>query len=760
MELLQQCRDHARKFYGDLLIAAEKNLNESLFEQAEKSVNNEDQTRYFEAIQQLKDRSDAVHSTFEQGLISQFDAFLAGQNSEHNIDKHIDAGTLSLVQRDELEDELAISVIVSKANSRNSESLWKLNQRVAVLRGGKALTDESNPFGPAVVCNALQRAVSQLNLDSKAKMLIYKQLGKIFVISFGKEIDALNDLLTDRNILPNLRFSAASRAASQPAPEPSATNSQPSGEASPTDVTEDLVESPSSIANQQELYGAIRALQAAIGPRTKTAGGVSLGGLSTDGSGGADTFSPTDYALVLSAIQQSAGFLSAAATNEPLPAEQVEQQFVSELTQKGEDSTKNKMSRDDADTLDVVGMIFRYMLDDPNLHDAVKSLLSHLHTPYLKLALMDKTFLDNYEHSARLLLNAMAEVGSKWVKDENDRTVLPKIKTMVENLLKGFIDDVTIFDRLLSDFVRFKDNLEKRARMVEKRNTESQQGLEKLELSKQQAAEEISLRLEKAGIPENITTLLHKPWSDFLAFNLLRHGDDSLTWEAALKVVDGVIWSVRPSEAADNKEDLQRHQTDLEKSVSEGLATIGYDVEASKNLMNALKEAQELAYHRAIMDEAKPKSDKPVDDTSPNTTPDTASDQAAEKAQKAEEPEKSAKPTEQPKPEKKTASSTKTKPPALSTQEQRVVEQLKEIAFGTWFEFDYKGSVRLLKLAWYSRVSAHYMFVDQAGVKQSVEDQYKLAKGMAAGTIRLAKLTKKSFMERALETVLDTLKLS
>ena len=69
----------------------------------------------------------------------------------------------------------------------------------------------------------------------------------------------------------------------------------------------------------------------------------------------------------------------------------------------------------------------------------------------------------------------MAEVGSRWVKDEKDRTVLPKIKTAVETILKGFVDDITIFNRLLEDFLRFKDNLENRSRMVEKRNTEAQQ---------------------------------------------------------------------------------------------------------------------------------------------------------------------------------------------------------------------------------------------------------------------------------------------
>ncbi|ARN74735.1 DUF1631 family protein [Oceanicoccus sagamiensis] len=599
MELLNNCRDHAHKFYGDLLLAAEKTINDALFEQAEQCTNNEEQRRYFEAMQQLKDRSGAMHTAFRHEMGKSFQIFASGQEEEASVEEQIDIGNLSLVQRDELEDELAISVIVSKSNSRNSETLWKLNKRMAAMRGGKSVSDETNPFGPHRVCEALQMGVAELSLDNKTRILVYKQLGKIFVISFAKELDALNDILTEKGILPNLRFSVT-KAQQSAAPQANATGDS-SPEAAVTD-TESLKESPSSIAHQQDLYNSIRALQSAVGNRTQTAGGVSFAGVATDGSGGEDSFSTMDYALALSAIQQSKAFLSAAALNRPLPAEKVEENLIDQLTKQGDENSRHKMTQGDADTVDLVGMIFRYMLDDPNLHDAVKSLLSHLHTPYLKLALMDKTFLDNYQHSARVLLNTMAEVGGKWVKKDNERTVLPKIKTIVENILKGFVDDPSVFDRLLEDFTRFKENIEKRSRMVEKRNTESQQGLEKLELSRQQASDEVDARLDIDDIPESVADLLRQPWIDFLAFNLLRHGQDSLTWESALKVVDGVMWSVKPSAVADNKDDFKRHQSDLEISVSDGLKTIGYDPDASKGLLNSLKEAQELAYHHSVME--------------------------------------------------------------------------------------------------------------------------------------------------------------
>lgn len=760
MELLESCREQAHKSYGDLLLAAKKTLSDALFEQAEQSNSNEEQRRYYEAMQSVKARGGAMHAVFRQQMGACFENFASGNDEEVSLEEKVSIGNLSLVQRDELEDELAISVIISKSNSRNSETLWKLNKRMAVLRGGKTVSDETNPFGPAMVCKALQFAVAELGVDSKTKILIYKHFGKILVISFSKVLNAVNDTLTERGILPNLRFSLAKSSDSSTSDDAAADK----GAAS--ESIENLKESPASVMHQREVYSAIRNLQSNSGPRTRSAGGVDMAGLATDGSGGSDTFGALDYALALTTIQQSRAFLTAANTNKPLPINLVEEQLFGKLAGSAQPDARHKMSRDHADTVDLVGMIFRYMLDDQHLHDGVKSLLSHLHTPYLKLALMDTTFLDNYEHSARVLLNSMAEVGGKWVKEDNDRMVLPKIRTVVETVLKGFVDDVSIFEQLLDDFSRFKENLEKRARMVEKRNTESQQGLEKLELSKQRAADEVLSRIEQAVIDDKVADLLRQPWTDFLAFNLLRHGDEGLTWQSALKVLDGVVWSVRPDAVADNKEDLQRRQHSLEQSVSEGLQTIGYDAEASKGLLKSLKEAQELAYHNSVMrgvanksqDNSAQKSPAKPPTGSPERQSNSADNQITSPATAAKTPESQSAPVAARKPEPKKPA--KPKSPPLSAEEKSMVDKLKEIAFGTWFEFDRDTGEAHLKLAWFSRVSSHYMFVDHTGVKQAVETQLNLAKGMCAGRIRIVEPNKKSFMERALESVLSTLKLA
>lgn len=744
MELLHRCRDHAHKFYQDLFAAAIKSLGDELFALAETSNSNGEQRHFYEAMQQVQGRNDAMRVVFAEQLKIMFDDFVAGRDEEQSLDRQIDANQLSLVRREDLEDELAVSVIASKANSRNTELLWKLNRRLAASRGGRPVSDETNPFGPQRVCEAIRAAVHELSVDGRARMAIYKHLGKMFLVSFGKELRVLDELLIDQGILPNLRFVSER--------SPNTQSASPASQSVPPPAGEDS----RGFSSQKQLYDAIRSLQlATTGPRLQTAGGVSYGNISTDGSGGADSFSVLDYALALNALQQSNDLINALAAGQRVPAEAVEKQVLQQLEVRARDSQRQKMTRSDADTVDVVGMIFRYVLDDIHLHDSVKSLLSLLHTPYLKLALIDKDFLEHYDHSARLLINRMADVGSRWVKSADDRTVLPKLRNVVDTVLKGFIDDVTIFDRLLDDFNRFRDGLEKRAQMVEKRNTAAQQGMEKLEVAKQRALDEIDRRFIGKEVVPAALQMLRQPWADFLSYNLLRHGEDSLSWKAALKVVDGVLWSVLPASVKRQRDQFRKDQRELDQSVEEGLKTIGYDAQATEHLLTALRSAQQLVFDTVTADDEASRAAVVVATASVAAEVEAedvdAEDGAAAVDSNAVTGEREAiRPSAI---EKQKALN------RLNAAEREMVIKLKEIDFGTWFDFDCDtDKPRRLKLAWYSRVTSHYMFVDQSGVKQRVDDQVDLARAMVEGTVEVVQLSKKSFMERALEAVVHGLK--
>jgi hypothetical protein len=87
-------------------------------------------------------------------------------------------------------------------------------------------------------------------------------------------------------------------------------------------------------------------------------------------------------------------------------------------------------------------------------------------------------------------------------------------------------------------------------------------------------------------------------------------------------------------------------------------------------------------------------------------------------------------------------------------EEAKIVDSLKMVEFGTWFEFD--GGKRL-KVAWYNKKTQHYMLVDQQGRKVSLAAGLQLARDMLAGRARIIAGSTKPFFERALENIYQTL---
>ena len=83
-----------------------------------------------------------------------------------------------------------------------------------------------------------------------------------------------------------------------------------------------------------------------------------------------------------------------------------------------------------------------------------------------------------------------------------------------------------------------------------------------------------------------------------------------------------------------------------------------------------------------------------------------------------------------------------------------MLERLKGIPFGTWFEFQKPGKpVRRAKLSWRSTITEKFMFVDQMGVKATVVSMHDLADCMINGSVRIITAEKKPFVDRALDAI-------
>lgn len=737
VEHLKTCQkiavDHARHAFGQFLAALEAALDGAV-----EAARSNTEASEIGGIQRLVRRTGGeVERHFIRCIAENYVKFQRNDlHTEINSGREREEEGLSLVDNDVLEETIAISTLTQKLGVYFAEPLWSLSQRLSLLNGGQNVADAGNPAAPVQACDALRRSLKMLSLTSKTKQLAYQVFEEPLTQLVRRVLDDTNGYLVGAGVLPKLRYQ----------PPAVRTTMSPS----PTDFSDQAEAKEQAAAAQQyqsSLVQAIRNLQYSLTPEATrqplrapftSSGGRALAKAMVYGAsspGGSGELLPDRAELVVSSDQLLGVLQSLQAGNHATVANSISRNDLQAinlpeiLAALGEqlkaqlDGASGRVSNSDMNTIDLVGLVFEYMLKDENLPDSVKALLSYLHTPFLKLAFVDPGFFEQHEHPARLLLNSLAEAGTRWIG--NDGTIqhdmYNRIKDVVDRVLRDYKNDVRVITELLVEFNTQNKNLVRKQELLEKRAAEKARGEERLREVKLRVNSEIRRRIEGRQLPSAVLLFALQPWSDFLSFTMLRHGEQSERWDKALRVVDDLLWALETKTTAADIALQKELETSLTEDMSSGFETIGYDPAKGQKIIGAIASILRQAINREKMEAAPP----PVRDELEKL--------AAEKAGKPFNP-----------PERK-----------LTDEEAKVLESLKMIEFGTWFEFE--GGKRL-KLAWYNPRTSQYMFLDQTGKMTDLKSGLEITREMIAKRAKIIAGSSKPFFERALENIFQKLK--
>jgi hypothetical protein len=673
-------------------------LDEHLFKLAKKSDNNDDQQRYFHTRNMLKNSQSNLQQHYLKYINQAFDHYLQGKQTicDYNADPTIlmsqdkNSHNLSLLDNNELEEKLAINSMSQKADNNCSEMLYAFNQRLAVLSNGSNISDQSNPIAPAVFGEGLQKVIADLTLDGRSNLLIYKVFDSVFMGKIAKLYQLVNHHFESNGLLPNLNYRIQKPNSAQTAePLTQALKSQ-------TNKT--------SLANQVDLINAIRLLQTKLHAQANAPLLAETHSIPT-----------TQLVANIEQLQHDAGCLLEALKSPEALADtdysQIKQQTEEEI------KTANDV---DAKTIEIVGLLFEYMLNDQQLPDSIKTLLSYLHTPFLKIAVTDQKFFTHPEHPARQLLNSMVAAGERWVepsgKHKND--VFHKIKSVVQQLLNDYDSDIKLFSELAFDFNHYLRQHARRIKLAEKRAMQAAQGENKLKEIRLKVNRYLNKKVGMIKLHPLIKNLLFEPWANFLSFNLLRFGSSSEQWKEAAQAVDDILWYSQSHSEHDwhARKRVQELKATLPVLLTKGFETVGYDSTQGHRLLKLLHQQQENI----------------LATTTAAPAPIEANIDEVDLTWQTEKP----------------------------LENDNIIKQLKKVEHGTWFEFYAKSQKPYrAKLAWSNTTTLHFMFVNRMGKQISVKTGEELATEIRnRDTIALTPLEAKPFFEKAMERVLEQMR--
>ncbi len=442
-----------------------------------------------------------------------------------------------------------------------------------------------------------------------------------------------------------------------------------------------------------------------------------------------------------------------------LPAQSIEEIDVRQhldhlLTRVSSKSGRSRVvGQVDEDVINLVSMLFEFILDDRTLPDSLKALIGRMQIPMLKVAVLDKTFFNRGSHPARRLLNEIASAALGWAEHSDGQRdqLYQKIEQVVMRLLNDFVDDPAIFSELLDEFIAFTGDERRRSDLLEQRTRDAEEGRARAELARQDVEGVLNERLLGRTLPEVVVRLLQEAWSQVLLLTCLKHGTHSAEWEGALATMDDLIWSVEPHEDPDSRLRLLEMVPQLLKSLREGLASAAFDPFSTGEFFSRLEGLHVQAFQRYKQVEEAPlldlEDDLPLLDD-PLDAPAAAAPAVAQPAMVAVVEEivlASPEPARVVEPEEAFAD------------DDESLRKVDDLRVGSWVEIQEDEEHKLrCKLAAVIRPSGRYIFVNRTGMKVLEKTRMSLAVEFRRNAVRL--LDDALLFDRALESVIGNLR--
>lgn len=698
------------------------------------------QSGALDAMRELRLKRAGVESGFRQALENQFRTAYLGTDGASVLGK-LDLDSLSLVQEDQMEVDLAINTMARRVRMASESQLRAFNHRLEYLsEGKKEFSERNSPLDPAQIVSAFRVETEKLDVDINTRLIMYKLFERLVLSELGFVVTEANQTLVDSGVLPDMTAPPI-RATRQPG---QAARKVVESQANPVETLIGSVggggggpaPDPAALyAMFGELLDAMRLISARPGAGPVPAnmavmqGGVAyVNGAPVTDPSHVRQVSSNDLVGMLNRLQRVETSLEELGhdSHDPLRAEDMDVRVeLSSLLgeESGEEAVHALDQADDA-VINLVSMLFDFIFDDQALATEIKALIGRLQIPFLKAAIADKSFFSNEQHPARQFLNTLARAGSQWSSSQGVSDPLYRlIRESVFKVLNNFDLDAGLFERLRADIEEVVDRQESQRQRIEERLQEVEQGKVLAEQTRRIVAVALQERIGQRALPAVAGSLIRDAWQQVLYLTCLRDGSGSEPWNRYLKVLEVLIWSVLPKKDDAARAKLADLAPKLMVSLRKGLESIGFDGAERQRLLDEL-----AALHRQLL--------QPVADVQPECEPvvlESAPEAEPEAAEQAAEPLAEELPIDHP-----------------------TLKMVCTMKSGTWIDIGSGEGSKRLRLAANVRHGSKLVFINARGIREAEYSGMALALAVEAGEIRV--VDGSPLFDRALESVIGDLR--
>ena len=763
--MLDSCRDIAAARLSESLTQSLAHIASELAEVASKMPAQDMYSLYMDSMELARDKSAAITASFKKHFFTRFNEEKRRVRNELGAqpagERDLDLSTLSLLEPDDLEQSLAADTLANAIANTCGEELFGLGKRMGVLLNEPDLKTEQIPLGPNAIGAALLDAMKDQNTSVKVMLLLVTRINKSFPAKVRVVYQELNQHLIKLNVLPTIRVGINRPA---PAAAPKAFDlGEPAGNL--VNRTERNASGPLGAnfpadTGGQDLFAMLQQLmsfgRAGMAPVMPTMPGLpelpgSPGGEMPIGQAFGQTHDQTqglslDPAIMQTLTQLQHGRMEGLGQNPGnLNANLIADGHINVLRELKNSQAGGMFGQMDAMTLDIVVLVFDYILGDSRIPDAMKALIGRLQIPVLKVTMIDKTFFSQKAHPVRRLLDSLAEASLGWDPEEgHDSSLYQKVEQIVQLILNQFDEGLDVFNDALSEFERYMADEKQVSDQLASRSAQFLRNREQQEIGKVVAHDAIMASLLDHPTPTPIHDFLLTHWQHLLAKYHVEQGENSPDWNNAIATMNDLLWSLTPKSDREERRKLIELLPKLLKRIDHGINTINLGESVRDAFFSDLVKCHAVAVKAGFRDEQSETDTKTVTAASQFAIPDLSADPSPIFSKADFEDIPLLTDSIEPDPELLQEIGAVEEHPSDveeitigdvrgetwdEPRDSHFDTQVNQLKRGTWIEFKQDdGSLIRAKLAWISPLQGTYLFTNRLG-KRAVSIH---SKGLAA----------------------------
>jgi len=510
--------------------------------------------------------------------------------------RKLSADELTLIDDEVVNHQIEVGRLTQRMRDANEENIGRLNVIVAQLHGQREAKERENPFRPYLLARALYEAIKDTATDENKAKVLFEHLSNALAQHLPGYYNAIREVFESSGVFGKFQ-AQRSRAA----------HTQRYFGAPPVDPALTSRVLPSLHRMMETLQG----LPASVG---------NIGGMAPVAApGGSQPESVEDFIRQMFTPSKSIAF---GLNGDPLKARGIEipsNPLVAKLNQFQHRAARHEPIADKVEagknalpvlrehmdlgsasvmermTVDVVSMLFEFILEDDHVPVELRRHIGRLQVPILKAALLDQDLMQDETHPARLLLNRLstAAVGTD-ASSARGKTLAAEIERVVDKVLAEYDTDTRVFSDCVHEFEDFL------AGFLRKDDGQAAVGIEAVE-----EAERFSVLLTNTTkalcdvlVPLNVDkrisdiiilvwphVLVHAAWQDWKA--KVSQDDPASMFRQFHSALPELIWSVQ-EKSPQQRTVLIRLLPDLVKRLRKALEIIQLPDEDSKQILDML----------------------------------------------------------------------------------------------------------------------------------------------------------------------------